>query len=380
VRSRSGAAPLQPGPADHHATTIIQASTVDLVMPKTDPTWRFALGARPATQACIVCVAAANGAKGYGFAGEIPHLGFPIESVRSAAKALAAHVVGKDPRDWRVLTELVPRELSACRPAVAGLEMALCDLASQVAEMPLYRLLGGAFRRTVPILRILALKSPQEVAGNARSLVSAGYRYLKIKLDNRDAALDAKRIAAVRDAVGDEVHLTVDANQSYSAAEAIALYRQVADLNIEYFEQPVPEPDFDGLKHVTQSVGCLVEADESARSLEDVWQLVRAQAVHSISLKMLKLGGLQPMAEAAALCRAGGIRCRVGASVGSRLLAAAGLHFAAATPNIDYACELGEFDRLTGDPFTGLEVVNGCLTVPEGAGLGVQLVQEGWRA
>src|SRR5262249_26043992 len=157
--------------------------------------------------------------------------------------------------------------------------------------------LGGALRRDVPILRILALKSPQEVAGNARSLVAAGYRYLKIKLDNEDAELDAKRIAAVRDAVGDKVHLTVDANQSYSAEEAIALYHRVADFNIEYFEQPVPARDFDGLKHVTQSVGCLVEADESAQSLEDIWQLVRAQAVHSISLKMLKLGGLTPMAE-----------------------------------------------------------------------------------
>ena len=377
MRGSSDAAPLLPGHGDDRVAKIIQARIMDLVMPKTDPTWRFALGARPTTQGCVVCLTAANGEKGYGYAGEIPHLGFPFESVRTAAKTLAERSLEQDPRDWRALTELAPRELSACRPAIAGVEMALVDLASRLAGVPLYRLLGGALRRDVPILRILALKSPQEVAANARSLVAAGYRYLKIKLDNLDAALDAKRIAAVRDAVGDKVHLTVDANQSYSAEGAIALYRQVADLNIEYFEQPVPERDFDGLKHVSQSVGCLVEADESARSLENIWQLVRGQAVHSISLKMLKLGGLTTMAEAAALCKAGGIRCRVGASVGSRLLAAAGLHFAAATPNIDYACELGEFDRLKGDPFAGLDVVDGCLTVPDGAGLGVQLVEEG---
>jgi L-Ala-D/L-Glu epimerase len=380
MRGSSGAAPSLPGQGDDRAGKIVRAATTDLVMPKTDPTWRFALGARPTTQGCVVCLTAANGENGYGYAGEIPHLGFPIESVRFAAKAMAEHCLGQDPRDWRALTELAPRELSACRPAMAGVEMALSDLAARMAGVSLSRLLGGALRRDVPILRILALKSPPEVAVNARSLVAAGYRYLKIKLDNQDAALDAKRIAAVRDAVGDKVHLTVDANQSYRAEGAIALYRQVEDLNIEYFEQPVPERDFDGLKHVAQSIGCVVEADESARSLADVWQLARAQAVHSISLKMLKLGGLTPMAEAAAVCKAGGIRCRVGASVGSRLLAAAGLHFAAATPNIDYACELGEFDRLTGDPFTGLDVVNGCLTVPDGAGLGVQLVEEGRHA
>ncbi len=359
---------------------IIDATATDLIMPKTDPTWRFALGARPTTRSCIVCLTLDDGKKGYGFAGEIPHLGFALESVRVATTAFANSLLGKDPRDWRTLAESAPRELSACKPAIAGVEMALCDLSSQLAGVPLWRLLGGAYRHDIPILRILALKSPEVVAANARSLVSAGYRYLKIKLDNEDATLDVKRVAAVRDAVGDKIHLTVDANQSYSAEEAIALYRQVEDLNIEYFEQPVPERDFDGLKHMAQSVGCLVEADESARTLEDVWQLVHMQAVHSISLKILKLGGLRPMAEAAALCKAGDIRCRVGASVGSRLLAATGLHFVAATPNIDYACELGEFDRLTGDPFTGLEIVAGSLTVPDGVGLGVRLLEGGLRA
>jgi len=364
---------------DGRVAKILDAETTDLIMPKTDPTWRFALGAHPTTRACIACLTTEDGKKGFGFAGEIRHLGFPIESVRFATTALARSLLGKDPRDWRALTYLAPRELSACRPAVAGVEMALCDLASQLAQVPLWRLLGGAYRHTIPILRILALKSPEETARNAQSLVAAGYRFLKIKLDKQDALLDAKRIAAVRDAVGDKVHLTVDANQTYNAAEAIALYRQVEDLDIEYFEQPVPERDFDGLKHVAQSVGCLVEADESARSLEDVWQLVQRQAVHSVSLKILKFGGLQSMAEAAALCKAGDIRCRVGATVGSRLLAATGLHFAAATPNIDYACELGEFDRLRGDPFAGLEIVDGCLTVPDGVGLGVRLVEEGLR-
>lgn len=359
---------------------IVETKTTALIMPKTDPAWRFALGSRPATQACIVRLAVDDGKTGYGFAGEIPHLGFPIESVRFAAEAFAETLLGKDPRDWRAVMDLAPREVSACRPAMAGVEMALCDLAAQLAGVPLYRLLGGAYRRDVPILRILALKSPEDVAKNARSLVAGGYKYLKIKLDKQDAALDARRIAAVREAVGDKVHLTMDANQSYSAKEAVALYRQVEDLDVEYFEQPVPERDFDGLKHVTQSVGCVVEADESARSLEDIWQIVRMQAVDSISLKVLKLGGLRPMAEAAVLCKAGGIRCRVGASVGSRLLAAAGLHFATATSNIDYACELAEFDRLTGDPFMGLEVVDGCLTAPEGVGLGVRLREEGRRS
>jgi L-alanine-DL-glutamate epimerase-like enolase superfamily enzyme len=96
--------------------------------------------------------------------------------------------------------------------------------------------------------------------------------------------------------------------------------------------------------------------------------------VDAVSLKIPKLGGLRNTLSAARLCEAGHIKYRLGASVGSRLLAAQGLHFACAMPGIDYACELGEFDRLLDDPFEGLEVTNGELKLPQGAGSGVRLI------
>ena len=76
----------------------------------------------------------------------------------------------------------------------------------------------------------------------------------------------------------------------------------------------------------------------------------------------------------ARICAAGGIRYRLGAAVGSRLLAAHALHLACALPGIDYACELGEFDRLLDDPFAGIEIEGGALALPEGPGSGVRPV------
>jgi len=76
---------------------------------------------------------------------------------------------------------------------------------------------------------------------------------------------------------------------------------------------------------------------------------------------------------AARICEAAGVRYRLGATVGSRLLAAQALHLACALPGVDYACELGEFDRLLDDPFEGLEVEGGVLKLPRGAGSGVRL-------
>jgi hypothetical protein len=91
-----------------------------------------------------------------------------------------------------------------------------------------------------------------------------------------------------------------------------------------------------------------------------------------VSLKLPKLGGIRNTIAAARLCEQGGISYRLGAAVGSRLLAANALHLACALPGVDYACELGEFARLLDDTFDGLEVVDGELRLPQAPGSGVR--------
>ena len=98
---------------------------------------------------------------------------------------------------------------------------------------------------------------------------------------------------------------------------------------------------------------------------------MRERAVDAVSLKITKLGGLRNTVAAARICEAGGIRYRMGAHVGPRLLAAHAIHMAATLPGIWYTCELAEFDRLLDDPFEGIEVEDGLLRLPEGSGCGV---------
>jgi L-alanine-DL-glutamate epimerase-like enolase superfamily enzyme len=117
-----------------------------------------------------------------------------------------------------------------------------------------------------------------------------------------------------------------------------------------------------------------VEADEAAGSLRQIFELVARRAVDAVSLKIPKLGGLRNTLAAARLCEAAQIKYRLGAAVGSRLLAAQALHLACALPGITYACELAEFDRLLDDPFAGLEVEDGALALPGGPGSGVRPV------
>lgn len=343
----------------------------DVVMPKDDPTWRFALGARPESTGVGLEIDA-GGVRGHGYASEIPHLGYPISQVKAALAEAAGRLRAVDLLHAGP-AEAVVASVRGCPPAAAAVEMAVLDVRARAAGVPLHRLLGAKHVDSVPLMRILALKSPEQVADNAARRVAEGYHHLKIKLDNTDAGLDADRVAAVRDRVGPDIHLILDANQSYSAEQALAFYPLVHPYGIDIFEQPVPESDHAGLALLTRELPCAVDADESARSLAAVTELARTRAVDSVSLKLLKLGGLTAMRQAADTCRAHDVRFRIGAHVGSRLLNSAALQLAVTLPDLFYACELAEFARLLNDPFDGLEIETGSLRLPSGAGSGLVL-------
>jgi len=339
-------------------------------MRKEDPTWRFALGASPITEGHIVRIAADSGVEGFGYAAAVPHMGSIQGSLKAELELFRPLVVGRDPRRIEAILIDLDRALRGAPQAKAAVDCALYDLLARALGVPLGILFGGAVRDCVPILRILAIKSPQEMAAQAQKLVECGYRYLKIKVRG-NVEEDVARVAAVRQQVGGNIHLTIDANQSYSPKGAIAALNRMAEHKIDLVEQPVSADDLAGLALVTRTVPVTVEADEAAGSVAEIFELVSRRVVDAVSLKVPKLGGLRNTLAAARLCEASGVEYRLGAAVGSRLLAAHALHLACALPGVDYACELGEFDRLLDDPFEGLEVEEGMLRLPQAPGSGV---------
>lgn len=339
------------------------------VLRKDDPQWRFARGASPATEGAIVTLIAENGAEGYGYGSATPHMGANRETLLAALHTFVPLVTGQGSFDISRIMQALDRALAGHHQAKAAIDCALHDLNAKLLGIPLYQLFGGKLHDVFPVLRILAIKTPDEMAERAVALVTAGFSHLKIKLEG-DVAPDVSRVAAIRQRVGDGVHLTVDANQAYSAKDAITALNRMAEYAIDVAEQPVGADDFAGLRLVTQSVPMKVEADESAASVDAVFRLVTERIVNSVSLKIPKLGGLRQTLAAANICAAGQVAFRMGAAVGSRLLAAHALHVAAALPGAHYACELGEFARLLDDPFTGVEIEDGCLRVPDLPGCG----------
>ena len=112
--------------------------------------------------------------------------------------------------------------------AKAGIDCALHDLCARALGVPLYNLLGGKVRDSVPVLRIVAIKTPAEMADQCRKSCSTqGYRYFKIKVHG-DVEDDVARVKAIRERVGEDAHLTIDANQSYSPKDAITAINRMA--------------------------------------------------------------------------------------------------------------------------------------------------------
>jgi L-alanine-DL-glutamate epimerase-like enolase superfamily enzyme len=343
------------------------------VMPKEDPKWAFALAANPLSEGWILGLRTEDGTTGYGYASSTPHMGATYEGLKTSLETFKPLLEKRDPFDLEPILMALDRKVRGSFQPKAAVDCALHDLQSKLLGIPLNKLLGGTVREQVPILRILALKKPNEMAANALKLVKQGYEYLKIKVHG-DVEEDVACVKAIRKAVGPSVHLTIDANQSYTPKDAITAINAMAQYKLDLVEQPVSRHDLKGLELVTRSVPVVVEADEAAGTIDEIMTLVSNRIVDAVSLKIPKLGGLRNALAAARICEAGQVKYRLGAHVGTRLLNAHAIHLAAALRGVDYACEVGEFARMYGDPFGGIEVVDGMLAVPDRPGCGVEPV------
>jgi L-alanine-DL-glutamate epimerase-like enolase superfamily enzyme len=353
-------------------TKITSYAIFPVSLPDEDPEWKFAGRAYPKWDACVVSLKAADGTIGYGYAAAFTHLGATNPGVEAALHRLLPLVIGREALDIEGSLRIVDKAIQGNQVAKSGIDCALYDLAANLLEVPLNQLFGGRLNGEIPICRMLALKDAARMAENAKALVDEGYRALKLKVAG-DIAEDVARVREVRKAVGDKVRLVVDPNMSYLAKDAIAFVTRVGELNVDMVEQPVRESDLEGLAQVTRSVSIGVEADESAFSPASTFQLAAHRIVDAVSMKVTKMGGLRNVLAVARICEAGQLGCRMGATVGSRLLTAHALHLCAALPNLTYPSELAEFLHIKDDPFEGLDVRDGVIKVPDEPGAGVRL-------
>ena len=175
----------------------------------------------------------------------------------------------------------------------------------------------------------------------------------------------------MRDAVGKDIFIKVDSNEAFDAKSAIRMAAGLAELGVAVFEQPISRFHTQAFAEVKNHSSIKIEADQSASSVHEAYQLIREGSCDSINTSILKAGGVHAARQIADMCALTGVECGVSNIAGCMVGDAAALHLALSAPGVSQFCEIGEFEVITGDPFTGIQVVDGKLKVPEGPGLGV---------
>lgn len=342
-------------------------------MERRDKNWRTSIYAASTVDALAIQVHTDEGITGVGAATVMRILGYTTEGLHALiSQTYAPLLVDQDPFDIEPILTKLASVAKGSSYSLCGIDLALHDIKGKALGVPVYDLLGGAFRKEVPVIRMLGVKEPDDAVRSATELFEAGYRYLKLKI-GPDPVKDVQRVAAVRKALGNEVELTVDANGAYDIKTAIRVTRQLEELGVVVFEEPVRWDDLHDIGRVTRAVDMPVMGDQSIRTLSDVVQAIREDAVDAVCIKLHSAGGLLGAQKARAICEGAGIPYHIGGTGSTWILGAGTLHFAVACPSFEYGVEIGEHEGLDGDIVEGPTLVEGKFQVSEEPGLGVEL-------
>ena len=313
--------------------------------------------------------------------GEAACLGGPTwseESAESIAATIERYVanwlVGADVTSIEAVRRELARRVQGNPFARAAVEMALWDVHGRALGVPVYRLLGGRVRDRVPLSWSLAVAGGDAEIAEARAKVAAGHRIFKIKTGAHSVRDDIERVRRIREAVGPDVSLRVDANQGWDRATALRAIRGLEPYALDFVEQPLPKWDLEGMADIGRRVSVPIMADESCFSPHDALAIARLGGVSILALKVTKSAGLAGAMTVARVAEAGGLGAYVGCMIETSLGTAAYLHVALAAPPVTWGCELFGPLLLVGDVVRQpVRYADGAILALDGPGLGVEV-------
>lgn len=261
--------------------------------------------------------------------------------------------------------------------AKSAIEMAMLDAWGRSAGKPVYELLGGPARDVaIPIRFSLAAAGAEQTAENAARRVEWGHRTIKVKV-GLDPKADVERVRAVRERIGPDVRLTVDANGGWSVEDAVWALDRMKPFDLSLAEQPVRREDLDGMAEVRRRADVPIMIDEGVFTVWDAEQALAREAADIISVYPGKNGGITVSQEICRLAAEKGIPCAVGSNLELDPGTAAMCHLTVGEPNV-------AADRFHGDILGPLyheaavvrhplRMEHGFAWCPTGPGLGVEV-------
>jgi len=300
-----------------------------------------------------------------GITGDDQEIGF------AGAVLIAKHILGKSPLDIEARMTEINHLLLHNSCIRSAFDMALYDIVGKASGLPLYHLLGGG-SRTLVTDQTIGIDHPEVMAEKAMGFCKEGFPAIKVKLGTNKED-DINRVKAIRESIGDQIPIRIDANQGWNFSTAVAVLRQIEKYEIEYCEQPLKRWDYENMGRLRQITTIPIMADESLFDEHDAFKLAQGGYCDLFNIKLAKSGGLHTALKINAIAESAGIPCMVGCMNETRLGLTAAAHLVSARPNIRFADLDGHFfhqkDLATG----GCTYRGGEITLPDAPGIGADI-------
>jgi D-galactarolactone cycloisomerase len=308
---------------------------------------------------------------------------------------LRPSLVGRDPFDVEVLWEELYNKVKdyglsgMTISSISGVDIALWDIIGKAVGQPIHKLIGGSFRNSLQAYATgLYFKNMdrlnEEAVEEALGYKSQGFKAIKMKIGLGSLKKDIERVAAVRDAIGSDIALMVDANHCFNVPQAINIGRELEKLDVHWFEEPISPEDLDGYVEVSRSLDMAVAGGENEFTKFGFRRILERRAMDIVQPDVCAAGGITECKKIAALAQANSVQC-VPHAWGTAIGLAATMHFLASLPftppclvptppMLEYEQTFNPFrDELSSADLTHRE---GMVKVPTGAGLGIEINRE----
>jgi len=315
--------------------TRIEAIPVEIPL-KPERQMISALGQHIVSRYVIVRVETDAGIEGVGEATVMPRWsGETVWGTKALIdKVFAPLLIGQDPHDIAGIDLLMDKAAAHNWFAKSAIEMALWDILGKEAEKPVYELLGGQARPLSIKCRFsMGAYPPERARRRATELVAEGFHTIKVKVGTNPDE-DVERVRIVREAIGPDREITIDANTGWDAPTAIAAFKRMEPYNVAVFEQPTTQGDYAALAEVRRAISAKVMADDIVFDFIHAKECIRNDACDCLSLYPGKQGGLRKMKEIVEYAERHGVACGIGSNLEWDIATAAMCHIVVALPNM----------------------------------------------
>lgn len=356
--------------------TNIETYPADIVV-KPELAIKGSRGAHRVSPFLIVRVDTDEGISGAGEATTMPRWSGETSATADSMiqELLAPALIGQDPLDVETLDAIMDRTVHHNWFTKAAIEMACWDIRGLAEGKPVYELLGGPHRSNViPARFSMAAYDPETAASKAAERVGWGFTTIKVKVGTVPEE-DIARVKAVREAIGPDLKIVVDANCGWDCETAIRCCKELEDCNLSLIEQPTPDGDYDAITRLKNAVDVPVMADDMCFDLVHARELIRNKGCDVISVYPGKNGGIRKSAEIVKLAAEHGIACSIGSNLEWDVSTAAMGHLVIGLENMNVEEYPGDIlgpwyheDRIVTEP---LKIEGNTCTIPDKPGLGV---------